>query len=93
MIEPKRDIIIVKLPKEQEQTLSGLWIPAVAREPAPEAMIVSAGPKALKWMELEGIKIGDRILFEQYAGLEVTDKDWGEVVLIDPKDVKGVFYD
>ncbi len=89
MIRPQNDTIVVKLPKIQERLKnSGLWIPPSVQEPAPEATILAYGPKAVPFFDLNELKVGDRILFEQYAGLEKTDQEWGDVILIIPQDIK-----
>lgn len=89
MIFPRNDTIVVKLPKTQDRLVkSGLFIPAILQEPAPEATILAFGPKLSGFFEEHGVKVGDRVLFEQYAGLEFTDKEWGLVILILPKDLK-----
>jgi co-chaperonin GroES (HSP10) len=89
MIFPRNDTIVVKLPKPQERLVkSGLFIPAMVQEPAPEATILAFGPKLSGFFDEHGVKVGDRVLFEQYAGLEFEDKEWGLVILILPKDLK-----
>jgi co-chaperonin GroES (HSP10) len=37
-----------------------------------------------------GFGVGDRVVFEQFAGLEQTDRDWGEVILLEEKDLMAV---
>lgn len=85
MIRPRGDWLVCKMPKTQEQTASGLHIPESAQWAPVEAIVLAVGPK----VGLD-VKEGDRVVHEFLAGLEMQDKDWGEVLMLQQKDVQGV---
>ena len=70
--------VVAKMPKRPDRLSgSGLYIPECANEPPVEALVLAVGGKVA-----QDIKIGDRVMFDQYAGLEQEDKDWGEVLIL-----------
>lgn len=86
-IIPMQDRIIVKRVKEKEKTEGGLFIPTTAQEKPSEGDVVAVGKgKILEngvVLPLE-IKIGDRVLFNEYEGTKIDVK--GEEYLIMKED-------
>ena len=85
MIRVRGNRVLVKLPHTEETTDTGLYIPEQAKEPPMEGIVLSVGPELQ-----ETIKVKDRVVFEQWAGLEVKDKDMGDVILLEQKDLMAV---
>jgi chaperonin GroES len=85
VIRPRGRRLVVKLPKAEQKTDSGLWIPGQAQEPPQEGIVMAKGEGCNG-----GFGVGDRVVFEQFAGLEQTDRDWGEVILLEEKDLMAV---
>ena len=77
--------LMVKLPKAQEQTDTGLWIPGCEQEVPQEGIVMQKGPGCV-----EAFHTGDRVFFDQYAGLEVTDEDLGEVLILEESDLNAI---
>jgi len=84
MIRARGRQLVVKMPGMQEQTKSGLYIPTCAQDPPMEGIVLSVG------CDVSDVKPKDRVMFEQYAGLEHKDADWGDVLIIEQDDLMGV---
>ena len=92
MIQPRNDWLCLKMPRTQERTEGGIYIPLTVAEgnPPMEGTVLAGGGQAMEFLEEHGADIGARVLFEQFCGLEQRDADWGEVLLIRVKDLLGV---
>jgi len=82
-IKPLQDRIIVKQLQEEEKTAGGIIIPDTAKEKPAQGKVIAVGKGKIledgtvRKME---VKVGDRILFEKYAGS--TIKIGGEEYMI-----------
>jgi chaperonin GroES len=85
MIRPMGDWVVCKMPHVQTKTSSGLVIPEQAQWAPVEAIVLAVGPEVKL-----GIRPRDRVLHEFLAGLEVKDKDWGDVLMLQQRDIQGV---
>ena len=86
MIKVRGDRIVVKLPKlEQRLKGSELWIPVKAQEVSHEGIVLAVGDGE---MVAEDVQVGDRVVFEPFAGLEHTDKEWGKVIILEFDDLQ-----
>ena len=73
-IQPLHDRVIVKRIEEEETTKGGIIIPDTAKEKPQEGIVIAVGSGKTedgKKIPLE-VKKGDRILFNKYAGTEIT---------------------
>ncbi len=74
MIRPVGNRVLIKISKSEERTSGGLIIPDIARERPNEGVVVSVGSgirtKSGSVVPLD-VKVGDRVLFEQYSGSEL----------------------
>ena len=73
MIKPLADRVVIEPQEAQTKTASGLYIPDTAKEKPQQGTIVAAGPG--KKDEPMDVKVGDVVLYGQYAGTEVTVDD------------------
>jgi len=91
-IRPLQDRILVKRIDEKETTAGGIIIPDTAKEKPQEGEVVAVGNGKIrddgKLQKLD-VKKGDRVLFGQYAGTEVT-LDGTEHVIMREDDVLGI---
>ena len=80
-VRPLHDKILVKQLEEEEKTKGGIIIPDTAQEKPYQGKVVAVG----KGKVLEGgkirpldVKVGDKILFEKYAGtmIKIEDDDY-----------------
>lgn len=76
---------------ESQKTQGGIFLPESAQEKPRQGEVIAVGPGAYN---LEGIfekpelKVGDKILFSSYAGMEV---EGDEHLIMEEKDVLAVF--
>jgi len=74
-LKPLNDRVLVKRLESEEKTAGGLYIPDTAKEKPSRGKVVAAGPGKLaddgKRTAL-AVKAGDLVLFNKYAGTEVT---------------------
>lgn len=78
--------VVAKMPKRPDRLQgSGLYIPECANEPPVEAVVLGVGGDVV-----EDIRIGDRVMFDQWAGLEHEDEVWGRVLIVEEKDLIAV---
>ena len=86
-VKPLHDNILVKRVEEQEKTKGGIYIPDSAKEKQAEGLVKAVGSGRIgkdgKVKPL-AVKVGDRILFQKYAGTDV--KVGGEEFIIMDED-------
>lgn len=68
-IKPLSDRILVKNDAAETKTASGLYIPEGVQEKTQTATVVEVGPGTEE--EKITVKIGDRIMYDKYAGTQV----------------------
>ncbi len=91
-IRPLQDRILVKRIEEEETTTGGIIIPDAAKEKPQEGKVVAVGKGKIRddgKLQRLDVKKGDRVLFGQYAGTEVT-LDGTEHVIMREDDVLGI---
>ena len=74
-IRPLGERVLIKQTKQEETTKSGIVLPDTASKEKPIIGEVTAIGEAIK-----EIKIGDKVIYEKYAGTEVKDNE--EVYLL-----------
>lgn len=91
-IRPLHDRVIVKRLEEERKTASGIVIPDAAAEKPDQGQILAVGPGKRdengKHVALD-VKVGDRILFDKYAG-QTVKVDGEEVLVMREEDIMGV---
>ena len=83
-IRPLGERVLIKQTKQEETTKSGIVLPDTASKEKPIIGEVTAIGKAIK-----EIKIGDKVIYEKYAGTEVKDND-DVYLLLEVKNVLAV---
>ena len=79
IIKPLGKRILIKQTQQEEVTKSGIVLPGTASKEKPIiGEVLAVGRK------IEEVKVGDKVIFEKYAGTEV--KDGEETYLILEKD-------
>ena len=76
--KPNEDRVLVEANQAEETTASGIIIPDTAKEKPHQGKVIAVGPG--KKDEPMLVKVGDSILYGQYAGTEI--KLDGETYLI-----------
>jgi len=72
-IRPLADRVVIKKLEAEEKTASGIVLPGAAKEQPQMAEVVEVGPGGVvdgKEIVME-LKVGDRVIFQKYAGTEV----------------------
>jgi chaperonin GroES len=89
---PLHDRVVVRRIEPEARTSGGIIIPDTAKEKTQEGEIIGAGPggrdEAGKLVPLD-VKVGDRILFGKWSGIEVKI-DSEELLIMKESDVMGV---
>lgn len=83
-IRPLGERVLIKQTKQEETTKSGIVLPDTASKAKPIIGEVTAIGEAIK-----EIKIGDKVIYEKYAGTEVKDND-DVYLLLEVKNVLAV---
>lgn len=94
-IRPLHDRVLVKREEEERKTASGIVLPDSASEKPNRGEIIAAGPgKSNDKGEIReiGVKVGDKVLFNQYAGTKVKVED-EELLMMGEDDILAVIED
>lgn len=89
-IKPLSNRVLVRRSKA-EKSKGGIILPETAQEKPKEGEVIACGPGA---RDEEGkihplnVKLGDRVLFSSYAGVEVKDNE--ELIILSEEDILGV---
>ena len=91
-LKPLGDRIVVRPTPREEMTKSGIVLPDTAKERPQEGTILSIGPgRTLDdgSREAMDVKVGQKILFQKYAGTEFKLEE-EELLILSQKDVLAV---
>jgi chaperonin GroES len=91
-LKPLGDRLVVKPTAREEMTKSGIVLPDTAKERPQEGSVVAAGPgRTLDdgSREAMDVSVGQKILFQKYAGTEFKLDD-EELLILSQKDVLAV---
>ena len=72
-IRPLADRVVIKKLEAEEKTASGIVLPGTAKEKPQIAEVIEVGPGGIvdgKEITME-LKVGDKVIFQKYAGTEV----------------------
>ena len=85
MIEPFQNRVVVARLPEEEITKSGLYIPDSAQEKPRLGVVVAVSEQSAKHF-----KQGEVLVFGKYSGIEITDRDGTELLILKTEDVHGI---
>lgn len=91
-VQPLGDRILVKRIEAEEKTPGGIVVPDSAKEKPREGEVVSLGTGKVDdkgEKQPFTVKVGDRVLFESYAGTEVKI-DGEEHLVMKEEDILGI---
>lgn len=82
MLKPLRDHVVLKVEEEAEKTVGGFVLAGASQEKSQLATVVAVGEGKYNHGVLLAptVKVGDRVVFDKFAGQEV--KDGEEVYLV-----------
>lgn len=91
-IRPLQDRVVVRRTEEETKSAGGIVIPDSAAEKPSQGEVIAVGPgKKLDTGKVQAVdlKVGDKILFGQYAGSTVK-LDGEELLIMSESEVFGV---
>ena len=86
--KPLADRVLIEPEAAEQKTASGIIIPDTAKEKPLQGTIVAAGNE--KKDEPLTVKVGDKVLFGQYAGTEIK-LDGKAYLIMKESDIYGIF--
>lgn len=89
-LRPLGDRLVIKKVKPEEKTKSGIVLPDSAKDAPLIAEVVAIGEAISEDKENKaGLKIGDRVIYSEYAGTEV-DLEGEQVTILKLEDILAV---
>jgi len=91
-LKPLGDRLVVRPTPREEMTKSGIVLPDTAKERPQEGTILAVGPGRILddgTREAMDVSVGQRILFQKYAGTEFKMDD-EELLILSQKDILAV---
>src|SRR5436190_308061 len=83
-LKPLGARVVIKPLEREEQTKSGIFLPDTAKEKPQEGRVVAVGPGGLdkngNKVEMT-LKVGDKVLYQKYAGTEFKIDDDEHLVM------------
>jgi chaperonin GroES len=92
-IRPLHDRVIVRREEEEQTTAGGILLPGSAQEKPNQGEVIAVGSgRVLDNGDLRAVdvKIGDIVVFGQYAGNDKIDVDGEELIILSESDIKAV---
>ncbi|EKB55568.1 co-chaperone GroES [Falseniella ignava] len=83
MIKPLGKRVVIKVAETEETTASGFVLPSSAKSKEQFGEIIAVGS------EVELVKVGDTVFFQNYSGTEV-EHEGESVLIIEEKDLLAV---
>ena len=86
-IKPIGERVLLKAIKKEEKTKSGIWLSSKSNntDTQNQAEVIALG----KGEKLEGIKIGDKVIFNKFSGNEIEDGDV-KYLIVNAEDILAV---
>ena len=92
-IRPLYDRVVVRRKEEEETSAGGIVLPGSAKEKPNQGEVVAGGEgKVLDNGELRplAVKVGDKIVFGQYAGSNTIEMNGEELILMSEGEIYAV---
>ena len=90
-IRPLHDRIVVRRTEEEQKTAGGILLPGSAQEKPQQGEVIAVGNGQITDAGVRplDVKVGDVVLFSQYAG-QTVKVDGEELLIMKESDVLGV---
>jgi chaperonin GroES len=92
-IRPLHDRVIVRREEEEQTTAGGILLPGSAQEKPNQGEVIAVGSgRVLDNGDVRAVdvKVGDIVVFGQYAGNDKIDVDGEELIILSESDIKAV---
>jgi len=86
-IKPLGARVVIKKVEAEEKTASGILLTGTAKEKPQTAEVLAVGPGTED--EKMELKVGDKVIFSQYAGTEVK-YEGQEVMIMNQRDILAI---
>jgi chaperonin GroES len=80
MLKPREDYVALTIEKEEKSTASGIILTSLDKEKQSIGKVYAIGDK------VESLKLGDRVIYQNYAGTKVELND-ETFILIEAKNI------
>jgi chaperonin GroES len=84
-IKPLGDRVLVKLEEVEEKTAGGIFIPQTAQEKTQTGIVEAVGED-----ETIQVKAGQKVMYDKYAGTQVSDDDGTDYLLVRYTDILAI---
>ena len=91
-IQPLGNRVLIKR-VQAATSKGGIFLPETAKEKPREGEVIAVGPGKVSKegvIEAMDVKVGDKILFTNYAGTEVKSDDDDEYLILSQDDILGI---
>ena len=92
-LRPLYDRVVVRRQEEEETSAGGILLPGSAKEKPNQGEVVAVGEgKALDNGDVRplSVKVGDRVVFGQYAGSNTIEIDGEELIIMGESEIFAV---
>ena len=92
MLKPLANRVIIEVAKEEEKTVGGIVLPSSAKEKSQTGVVIATGDGLVTDNGTKiamTVKVGDSVLFEKYAGTEIT-YDGKDYLVIKESDIVAI---
>ena len=92
-IRPLQDRVVIRRSEEEAKTAGGIVLPGSAADKPNRGEVVAVGPgRVANNGELiaPSVKVGDEVLFGQYAGTNTIKIDGEELLIMQESEIYGV---
>src|SRR6056300_717274 len=92
-IRPLQDRVVIRRSEDEAKTAGGIVLPGSAAEKPNRGEVVAVGPGRVannRELIAPSVKVGDEVLFGQYAGTNTIKVDGEELLIMQESEIYGV---
>jgi chaperonin GroES len=90
MLKPLGDRVVLQVEEAAEQSVGGILLASNAQEKSVVGSVVAVSAESIGELTAPtAVKVGDKVMFDKYAGAEVT-VDGVDYLVVHEKDIIGV---
>lgn len=90
MIKPLGDRVVLQVEAEPEQSVGGIFIASNAQEKSVKGIVVAVSEQSIGELTApQAVKVGDEVIFDKYAGSELS-VDGQDYLVLHEKDLVAI---
>ncbi|GEA94533.1 co-chaperone GroES [Weissella viridescens] len=90
MIKPLGDRVVLQVEAEPEQSVGGIYIASNAQEKSVKGIVVAVSEQSIGELTApQAVKVGDEVIFDKYAGSELS-VDGQDYLVLHEKDLVAI---